>query len=276
PPLVGPLVRYEQDFNFPLNEVEVSLRRPATHEGVLEVSLATHTPGFDSFWRRLGSGDWSACGSRFLWELEPGPNRLELKSRNKWGRFGPCALVELEYRPQELKSPVVDKLEIPDPGFEAAGGKLREGVDYFEDSWQLVLKDDFQKPAFYGVVSEGPHGGGQCFKVALNEHGVWAKLASTKFRVNQASDVSLRVWLRADRPGRAATVFIADATAGGPGRQSIIHREFRVADQWTECVLRGRLSARTTDIMVGVQVMEGTVWVDDFSITEDARAELPW
>jgi len=276
PALVGPLVRYEQDFNFPLNEVEISLRRPVTREGVLDVGLDTHTPEFDSFYRRIDSGEWAACGSRFLWELKPGLNSLELKSRNKWGRFGPPAVVELEYRPDELRAPLVKTLEIPNPGFEAVGQQTTGGRHDAAPGWRMIYSEDYQKPAFYGAVSENPHSGGKCYQITLNRAGIWAKLSSEKFRVNQASDVSLRLWLRADRPDRTATVIIQDATPGGPGSQSIIQQRFAVGAGWTECVLKGRLSARTTELMVGVQVMAGTLWADDFSIEEDARAELPW
>ena len=276
PAIVGPLVRYEQDFNFPLNEVEVSLRRPLTHEGLLEVSLSTHTPEFDSFFRRVDSGDWTSCGSSFLWELKPGPNSLELKSRNKWGRFGPASIVELEYRPQELRAPVVESLEIPNPGFESTADKTKEGIALAARGWRMIYTDDYQRPAYFGVVSEKPHSGSRCFKITLNRDSIWAKLVSEKFRVNQASDVSLSLWLRADRPERAVTVFILDATSGGPGSQSVIQRRVKVGTDWKSFVLKGRLTARTTDVKVGVQVMEGTLWLDDFSITEDARAELPW
>jgi hypothetical protein len=276
PPIVGPFVRYRQDFNFPLNEVEVDLRRPVTHEGVLDVSLDTHTPEFDSFYRRIDHGEWTGCGSSFLWELEPGANSVEFKSRNKWGRFGPLSVIELDYRPEELKSPVVDKLEIPNPGFESADGTIEEKVGLTAETWLLVVNDVFQKPAFYGVVKEGPHSGGNCFKITVNENGVWAKLASGKFRANQASDVSLRLWLRADRPESKVVVFIKDVTAGGPGSESVIQQRFNAGEGWSEFVLKGRLTARTSELMVGVQVTEGTVWVDDFSISEDSRAELPW
>jgi len=268
PSLVCPIVRYEQDFNFPLNEVELSLRRPVTREGVLDVTLATHTPEFDSFYRNLDDTGWTPCGSRFLWELKPGENKLEVKSRNKWGRYGPPSVVVLEYRPEELKASILESLEIPEPGFE-------DSVKTAE-SWRMIYTDDYQKPAFYGAVAEAPHSGNYCYKIELNERGIWAKLISKAFRVNQASDVRVRLWLRADREGRKATLFIRDSSPGGPGSQAIATDRVSVGKQWRRFELRARLSARTTHAMVGVQVMGGTLWVDDFSIREDHRAELPW
>ncbi|MEA2064125.1 MAG: hypothetical protein U9P14_10535 [Gemmatimonadota bacterium] len=277
PALVGWSVRYEQDFNFPLGEVEVSLHRPITREGVLDVSLATHTPEFDSYYRRLDSGDWTPCGSRLLWELEDGINSLELKSRNKWGRFGPTAVIELEYRPEELRAPMVETIEIPNPGFEEAGDSknFRSGSPPAAN-WAMIIRNDYQKPDAFGLVGDNPHSGGYCYGITLNRNGIWGKLVSGSFRVNQASDVNLRVWLRADRPNSPVTVFIADATLGGPGRQNVYKARYNVGTEWAEFVLKARLSARTTSLKAGIQVVRGTVWADDFSITEDARAELPW
>jgi hypothetical protein len=276
PSIVCPSVRYEQDFNFPLNEVELSLQRPAHREGVLDVTLDTSTPEFDSFYRRVDSGDWTPCGSRQLWELHPGENRLEVKSRNKWGRFGPQSTAVLDYRPEELKAPVVAGLEISDPGFEKTGGRIGEWDGNPAKGWRMVFTDPYQKPAFYGTVKESPHSGQYCFKVSLNEPPIWARLVSGTFRVNQASDVTLEVWLRADREGRAATVFLKDATPDGPASQSIVYRNVVVGRQWRCFRLKARLSARTSLVMVGVQAKSGTLWVDDFAIREDYRAELPW
>jgi len=276
PTIVCPMVRYEQDYNFPLNEVEITPFRPATREGVLDLSFETHTPEFDSYFMEVDGRGWEPCGSRFLWELKPGTNSLLVKSRNKWGRFGPPGEVVLEYRPEELRAPVVQKLEIPDPGFEKAGSDTKIGDGQPSGTWKMIYTDWYQKPAFYGPVSENPRSGGYCFKVELAEPPIYARLQSGRFRVNPASDVTFRVWLRADRNGREVTLSVSDVTPGGPGSQAKSHRRVRVGTEWKQYKLKARLTARTTEAAVGVQVMRGVLWMDDFSIAEDSRAEIPW
>jgi len=276
PTIACPVVRYEQDYNFPLNQVEITIARPADREGVLDLSFETHTPEFDSYFMKLGDSEWAPCGSRFLWELKPGTNSLVVKSRNKWGRFGPPSEVVLEYRPEELRAPVVEKLEIPDPGFENTGRNLKSGDGMPSGNWKMVYTDRYQKPAFYGPVKENPRSGEYCFKIELGDPPIYARLQSGKFRVNPASDVTFTVWLRADRESREATLSVSDVTPGGPGRQAKVHRRVRVGRQWKQYELKARLSARTTEAVVGVQVMRGVLWMDDFSIVEDNRAEIPW
>jgi hypothetical protein len=271
PPLVGPMVTDEQDFDFPLNEVEADVRRPLDAEGVLELALSTHTPEFDTYLKRLDSRDWERCGERILWKLNRGRNLLEIKSRNKWGRSGPVTLFELDYKPEELREELVDKIQVPNAGFESSDdpGKLQA------QGWKMIYRDEFQKPEFYGRVNENPHSGSHCFNIKINQSGHWAKLFSSRFRVNQASDVSLRVWLRASQTETPVKVFIEDATRNGPGREGFLVGDYTVGTDWTECLLKARLSTRTSEVVVGVLGIEGTLWVDDFSVTEDARAVLP-
>jgi hypothetical protein len=276
PPLVCPVVREERDWNFPLNEVEMDLRRPVTSEGALEVNLDTHTPEFDSYYRRLENGLWEACGSRFLWELKPGLNSLELKTRNKWGRFGRVSLAVLEYRPEELRPEMVSGISIPDAGFEAKDSGIKSWNGSPATGWRMVFTDEWQKPAFYGAVEDNPHSGARCYKIAPNINKIWARLASGSFRVNPASDVTLRVWLRADSDGREATIHLKDSTPGGPASQAIWQQRVRLDRQWRCYELKARLTARTTHMMAGVQAFDGSLWVDDFSLAEDSRVELPW
>ncbi|MEA1997502.1 MAG: hypothetical protein U9N45_07670, partial [Gemmatimonadota bacterium] len=228
PTLCGPTVIYEQDYNFPLNEVEMDLQRPADREGVLDACFKTHTPEFDSYYIRIDSGEWASCGSRYLWELKEGENRLEVKTRNKWGRCGPVSIAVLEYRPEELKTPIVERLEIPDPGFEKTAGRVGGGDGIPKAVWKMNITHQSQEPAFHGAVAEKPRSGGYCYKIELREPPVWARLLSGTFRVNQASDVTLRVWLRADSEGREVTLFVKDATRGAPGSGAVVHKRVRV------------------------------------------------
>jgi hypothetical protein len=256
--------------------VEADVRRPLDTEGVLELTLSTHTPEFDTYLIRFDSGDWVNSGERVLWALREGRNLLEIKTRNKWGRFGPESVFELEYRPSELRAETVDQLEIPNAGFEEVSENQKQNLHLQAHGWRMIYRDDFQRPEFYGTVTDQAHTGLRCFKIRIKQQGQWGKLFSSRFRVNQASDVSLKVWLRTSGPETPVKVFLEDASPDGPGREGFLVNDYSVGTEWTECVLKARLSARTTDLMVGLMVLEGTVWVDDFSIREDARAELPW
>ncbi|MGW8180584.1 MAG: hypothetical protein ACWGQW_17770, partial [bacterium] len=276
PPLVGPMVTDERDFNFPLNEVEADVRRPLDTEGILELTLSTHTPEFDTYLLRRDSGDWVACGERFLWTLNQGRNLLEIKTRNKWGRSGPVSTFELDYQHQELRAAIVDRPEIPNASFEELDDSGKKDINLRSQGWKMIYRDDVQKPDFYGTVTEAPHSGSHCFKIKINMEGQWGKLFSSRFRVNQASDVSLKVWLRTSAPETLVKIFLEDASTNGPGREDFLVGDCSVGTEWKECLLKARLSSRTTELMVGVMAVEGAVWVDDFSITEDARAELPW
>lgn len=276
PPLVCPTVRYEQDWNFPLNEVEMTLLRPVTREGAVDVSLETHTPEFDSFIRRVDGGEWELCGSRMLWELNPGLNSLEFRSRNKWGRLGPVSRAVLEYRPEELRVEAVSKIEIPDPGFEKSGPEMPGWTGGAATGWRMIITDEYQKPKAFGAVKDNPRSGEYCFRIELASPPVWARIVSGTFRVNPASDVTYRVWLRSDSEDREATVFLKDSTPNGPASQNVWHRRVKVGREWRQYELKARLTARTTNLMAGVQVVEGTLWMDDFSLVEDRRAELPW
>ena len=69
---------------------------------------------------------------------------------------------------------------------------------------------------------------------------------------------------------------MSDVTPGGPGSQSKIHHRVIVGTKWKQYELKARLTARTTEAVAGVQVMRGVLWMDDFSIVEDSRAEIPW
>ncbi len=276
PPLVCPTVRTEQDWNFPLDEVELELRRPVTREGLLEVTLSTNTPEFDTYLRRLDNGQWEACGSHFLWELKPGANSLELKSRNMWGRTGPLSRAVLDYKPEELKPKLVTRFDIPDPGFEESDAAKVDWNGNPAGGWRMIYTDPWQKPAFAGAVKDAPHSGGLCFRIQPNKQGIWARLVSGSFRVNPASDVTLKVWLRADKDKREVTVYLKDSTPGGPASQAIWQQRVVLDTQWRLYELKSRLTARTSELMAGVQAYGGQLWVDDLSLSEDSRTEIPW
>lgn len=95
-PLYPHRVTRREDFEWEVNRTEVRLT--ATDQpGVLEVELATHTPGLTRF-ARLNTGDVPRpVADRFRWELKPGDNVLMIAAENQLGRVGVPATVRVRY-----------------------------------------------------------------------------------------------------------------------------------------------------------------------------------
>ena len=276
PTLIGRSVRYEEDFNFPLNEVEIMITRPVKMVGALDLEFSTHTPEFDTYLVRIDETEWRPAGSRLLWKLNEGTNKLEVKTRNKWGREGPHSLIELEYDPSVLKVEPVSSIEVPNAGFEEGDSEIGFGDVMGGNGWRMIVTDKYQEPAVHSMVEGNPHSGNRCVEVKLNAKGIWARLMSSRFRVNQASDLTMKVWLRADRNGREAAIFLNDrSTTALPTQGNIIKRVI-LSTEWRQYELKARVTAVTTHLSAGVQVMSGAVWADDFSVTEDRRKEVDW
>ena len=67
--------------------------------GTVLMQMGTVTPGFDEFLRRVDGGSWETEASRFVWQLHPGANRLEMRVKTRSGVQGPVSVLELNYRP---------------------------------------------------------------------------------------------------------------------------------------------------------------------------------
>jgi hypothetical protein len=82
------------NWSWTLNQAEYRLE--ATEEpGTLRVHLDTETPGFDSFVAAINRGKPAPVASGFLWKLQPGTNRLDVRARNTAGREGPASWIVL-------------------------------------------------------------------------------------------------------------------------------------------------------------------------------------
>jgi hypothetical protein len=275
PLLAGVEVRYARDWNFPLNEVEIDLSRPGFAEGVLDLEFSTHTPEFDSYLLSLDGGQWKPAGSRLLWELNRGENRLEIAARNKWGRTGPASRIVLRYLPEELAIEPVSEIAVPDGSFEEAGEYFVHTDSMPAGGWHLIVNDDYQLPSRWGLLEANPNNGSFCWLIELGDPPIWAKLASSRLRVNPSSDIRLTAWLKSDKPGREVTLYVMDNSPGGAGRQAVSHARVRVTEQWQPYQLDVRLNSQTSHVSVGIQVMSGTVWADDFEVEELRKAGIP-
>ncbi len=78
-----------QDFNFPLNQTELTLSETET-PGVLRVDVDTETPCFETFVIQIDEGElFENPESPFVWELHEGINTLRMRARNNVGVLGP-------------------------------------------------------------------------------------------------------------------------------------------------------------------------------------------
>ncbi len=85
---------------FPLGQVGVNL---GTMGGFMKVGLKTMTPNLRNFQFQIDGAEWKDCSAvgtfdaagGILWNLNPGLNRLNLRTVNKFGVKGPVSTVEI-------------------------------------------------------------------------------------------------------------------------------------------------------------------------------------
>ena len=82
-----------RDGYFPIGQASPSL---AVEDGRVRVTFRTLTPNFREYRVRLDGGEWRACDGTLLWTLQPGSNRLEARTLNRFGVEGPLTTIELE------------------------------------------------------------------------------------------------------------------------------------------------------------------------------------
>ena len=77
---------------FPIGQAALMLQPDSAN---LRVTLKTLTPNFKQFEVRIDRGVWSPAEESFVWELNPGANRLEARTVNQFGVKGPLSTAEL-------------------------------------------------------------------------------------------------------------------------------------------------------------------------------------
>lgn len=125
------------DYYWPLNEVVIEEPTSASLTGnALDLRFESFTPHFTTFEIRVNGGEWQPLPAerteghraygRFRWELIPARNVLQIRTRNKAGRLGPPA--ELEIAPPPYVPPASDSVWRTDfssmGGIAAHAGKL--------------------------------------------------------------------------------------------------------------------------------------------------------
>ncbi len=83
------------DTYFPIGQAALRL---STDGGQVNAGLKTLTPNFQRFETRQDEGEWKPSTGAFLWNVHPGANRLEARTRNAFGVTGPVSLAELRVK----------------------------------------------------------------------------------------------------------------------------------------------------------------------------------
>ena len=68
--------------------------------GTLQLQMGTVTPHFEAFIVSLNGGKWEKKPRVFSWKLQPGQNRIEMRTRNTAGVLGSISFLEVQYDPQ--------------------------------------------------------------------------------------------------------------------------------------------------------------------------------
>lgn len=80
---------------FPIGQASLGLRAAG---GAIRVALRTLTPNFEKYEVRIDSAGWQPAESSFNWDVRPGTNRLEARTRNKFGVNGPVSAATVELK----------------------------------------------------------------------------------------------------------------------------------------------------------------------------------
>jgi hypothetical protein len=90
-------VKDRQEIDWTPGVTDLRVRQRA--EGDLEVSLRSATPNLETYLVRSNGGEWKpVAGDETRWKLQPGKNRLDVRTRNLAGVEGPIASLVVDYR----------------------------------------------------------------------------------------------------------------------------------------------------------------------------------
>jgi len=83
------------DIEWTINQVRFAAEY-ADAPGVVNIRMATVTPGFETFLVSIDGGPWTEVGRKLQWQLEPGSNRIEMRVRTRAGVLGNTSWLELD------------------------------------------------------------------------------------------------------------------------------------------------------------------------------------
>jgi transglutaminase-like putative cysteine protease len=83
------------DVNWTINQVRFDATL-TDKPGAISMQMGTITPYFDTYLVNVDGQGWEESARRFVWQLHPGRNRVEMRIRNTSGVQGPPSFLEVE------------------------------------------------------------------------------------------------------------------------------------------------------------------------------------
>jgi hypothetical protein len=80
---------------FPIGQAALSL---FAEDGRIRAAFKTLTPNFNRYETRIDGGGWKPSEDTFNWDIHGGQNRLEARTLNQFGVFGPVSAAEIEVK----------------------------------------------------------------------------------------------------------------------------------------------------------------------------------
>ncbi len=272
PQITCPNTNVRDEFEWPLNEVAVDLRK-TTVSGepvVLEARFSTLTPSFSHYAVEVDGRPVDVDGDTYIWKLEEGENRLTVAAVNVTGRKGFPSEFALNYDPSLVDFSRRVEIGVPNPGFEQPDTGAGKGDT--PSGWRTITSNALRYGSFTLDTRE-KHSGARALKASPAgdpETGVeYAFIVrSDNFEVNPATDVVYSIWLRAAEENTPVDIALLDSTYKGQG--TYVER-VSVGREWKRYSLPCRLHNEIFRAYVGFKVYTGTVWADDAEIIEAGR-----
>lgn len=272
PQLTAPNSDDISDFEWPLNEVKVDLRKTSIpgEPAVLEARFTTFTPGFAHYRLEVDGKHVPFTGNSHVWRLNPGANTLRIAAINAVGRSGFPSEFVLTYDPSLVDYSRRVAVELKNPGWEdAISGK--SGGEPQPAHWSTITSNALKAGEFVLDANEKRTGRHALRATPARDPKTGLEYAfivrSDNFAVNAATDVIYSVWLKSSQEDTPVDLALLEGTYKGHG--TYVER-ISVGRAWKRYELKCRLHSQLTTLFVGFKVYRGTVWADDASIVEAA------
>ncbi|MFC1606481.1 transglutaminase domain-containing protein [Candidatus Latescibacterota bacterium] len=258
------------DFEWPLNEVEVTLKRLSLpgESIVLEARFETFTPNFARYDLEIDGANVSIDSDVYIWRLHEGGNSLTITSVNDTGRSGFPSEFALDYDPSAADFSRLIDVVLPNPDAEYVNPKSPDKTP-LPDMWGTICSNRYNCKEFR-LDSRTKHSGKYSIRATPAkdpETGVeYSFFVKTDiFDVNPATDVTFTIWLKASAEDTPVDIYLHDESKWGLG---IFSKQVLVGKKWKQYELKCRLHNEMIKAFVGIKVYTGTVWADDIGYTE--------
>jgi len=254
-----------EDFQWPLNEVKVDLKKISLPgaPAVLQVSFSTLTPNFSHYRLEVDGKTVNFNKNTFLWKLKKGRNSLTVTSINDSKRPGFPSEFVLEYAPSLTDFSRKVTVELKNPGFENSTEDQRPA------KWHTITSNPLKYGCFE-LDSAVKHSGSFSLKASpardLQTGIEYAFIVkSATFNANASTDVIYSIWLKASRENTPVDLALMDAS---PKNSASYVKRISVGKKWKKYELKCRLHNEIQIIYVGFKVYNNTIWADDANIIE--------